>query len=164
MQHSYSSAGLRNIASKWAQYHDPEALIAWMAGLPIQEDREVERADASRAAFRIWAADAPEEVEAWIEAASAGSMRDGALEEYARAIADASPGEALRWALQIEEADLRRKRALRYTRQWFVKDPVAARTWLAEANMSPERRQQILNNLPPQAKHRDAAKKAEPDG
>jgi hypothetical protein len=163
MKHAYTRKALRIIAYKWAEFHDPRAAVAWIESLPVQEDREAERGEASRAAFRTWAAEAPEEVEAWIETASAGSTRDGAIEEYTRVIVDASPDEALRWAGQIQDEEVRRRRTLRYTRKWFVTDPDAARAWIDAADVPPEWRDQILNNFP-QAKRHDAAKKAQPDG
>jgi hypothetical protein len=148
MQHWYSASGLFNIAGKWAQFYDPKTLIAWIETLPIEEARESERTDAVRVAFRTWAPEAPGEVEAWLETASGGPMRDAAIDELARATADASPAEALRWAGQIEDEKLRRKRTFRYSRQWFVRDPEAAGAWLEEADISDGWRQQILNNSP----------------
>ena len=163
MKHSYTSSGLRSIAGQWAQYHDPRALIAWIETLPIEAAREVERAEATRAAFRSWAAEAPGEVEAWRESASAGPTRDGAIDEFGRATVDASPAEAVRWAGLIADEELRRKRTLRFTRRWFVKDPDAAGAWLLEADIPDGWRQQILNNLP-HANRWYKAKNAEPDG
>ena len=129
MQHWYITSVLYNISGKWAQFHDPKTLIAWIETLPIEEARESERTDALKVAFRSWAAKAPGEVEAWLETASGGPIRDAAIDELARATADASPAGALRWAGQIEDEKLRRHRILRYSRQWFVQDPEAARTW-----------------------------------
>jgi hypothetical protein len=148
MQHWYSRSGLYNIAGKWAQFHDPKTLIAWIETLPIEEARESERTDALKVAFRSWAAKAPGEVEAWLETASGGPISDAAIDELARATADASPAEALRWAGQIEDEKLRRHRILRYSRQWFVQDPDAAGAWLEEADIPDEWRPQILDNWP----------------
>jgi hypothetical protein len=148
MQHWYTASGLLNIAGKWAQFHDPKTLIAWIETLPIEEDRESERTDAVRVAFRTWAPEAPGEVEAWLQTASGGPIRDAAIDELARATADASPAEALRWAGQIEDEKLRRKRTFRYSRRWFVQDPEAAAAWLEEADISDGVRQEILNNSP----------------
>ncbi len=163
MQHWYATSGLLNIAGKWAHFHDPKTLIAWIETLPIEEARENERTEAVRVAFRSWAAKAPGEVEAWLETASGGPIRDGAIDALARATADASPAEALRWAGQIEDEELRRKRRLRYSRRWFVKDPDAARAWLAGEDVTPGFRQQVLNNWP-NAKRRGGAKNTESDG
>jgi hypothetical protein len=163
MHRWYTTSGLLSIAAKWAQFHDPRALIAWIATLPIEEAREGERTDAARAAFRIWAEASPGGVEAWLETASGGSIRDIAIDELARAVADDSPAEALRWVAQIEAPDLQQKRTLRYSRRWFVQDPEAARAWLEEADLPDERRQRILNNWP-HAKHRTKAKNTGSDG
>jgi hypothetical protein len=143
---SYARSGLVSIAWKWAEFHDPKALIAWIETLPIEEDREGERIDAVRAAFRVWAGAAPGEVETWLESASGGPIRDTAIDEFMRAIAGESPAEALRWAAQIEDPDLRRKGTLRYSRRWFMQDPDAARAWLEEADFPDGQRQGILNN------------------
>jgi hypothetical protein len=146
MQYWYSTSGLINIASRWVQFHDPKALMAWMETLPIEEARESERTDAARVTFRSWATDAPGEVEAWLETVSAGSIRETAIDELARAAADASPAEALRWAEQLEDETLRRKRTLRYSRKWYVQDPEAAQAWFDEADIPDWWKTQILNN------------------
>jgi hypothetical protein len=148
MQHSYSSGGLRNIANKGAQYHDPSSLVAWIETLPIEADRETERADALRSAFRIWAGEAPGEVEAWLESASAGPTRDVAIGAFVRETVAESPAEAARWVVLIEDDELRRKYMLRTTRRWFAKDPAAAGAWLAGADISDDWRQQIVGNAP----------------
>ncbi len=156
MQHWYTTSGLLSIASKWAYFHDPKALIAWIETLPIEEAREGERTDAGRVAFRSWAAEAPGEVEAWLETAPGGPMRDAAIDELARATVDAAPAGALRWAGQIEDEKLRLRRILRYGRQWFVQDPDAAGAWLEEADISDGSRQQILDNWPRAKRWADA--------
>ena len=156
MQHWYTKSGLLNIAGKWAQFHDPKTLIAWIETLPIEEARESERTDAVRVAFRTWASEASGEVEAWLQAASGGPIRDAAIDELARATADASPAEALRWAGQIEDEKLRRHRILRYSRQWFVQDPDAAGAWLEEADIPDGWRQQILDSWPRAKRWADA--------
>jgi hypothetical protein len=162
IEHSYSSAALRLIANNWSSYHDPKSLIAWLESLPNDESREVERFEASRTAFRSWATKAPEEIEAWIETASAGPMRDWAIVELARSIADASPADATLWAGRIEDEELRRTRTLQYIRQWFAADPDAAHAWLADADVPAGVRKQALAS--PHARLRNTAKKVEPDG
>jgi hypothetical protein len=156
MQHWYTTSGLYNIAGKWAQFHDPKTLIAWIETLPIEEARESERTDALKVAFRSWAAEAPGEVEAWLETAPGGPIRDMAIDEFARATADASPAGAVRWAEQIEDEKLRRHRILRYSREWFVQDSDAAGAWLEEADISDGSRQQILDNWPRAKRWADA--------
>jgi hypothetical protein len=163
MQHAYSRGGLRNLATKWAHHHDPEPLVVWIESLPVEESREGERKNALRAAFRAWVKQAPEEVEAWLGSAAAGPTRDSAIDEFTRALAKVSPAEALRWSGQITDEELRRMRTLRYTRQWFTKDPEAAQAWLAEAQVPERWREQILNNLP-HAQRQGSAKTAEQDG
>jgi len=148
MQDWYTTSALLNIAGKWAYYHDASALIEWIETLPIEAAREEERTGAIKAAFRGWASRAPGEVEAWLETASGGPIRDAAIDAFARATGDASPAEALRRAEQIEDDDLRRKRTLRYSRRLFVQDPDAARAWLEEADIPDEWRPQILHNWP----------------
>jgi hypothetical protein len=148
MKHAYTSFGLRSIAGKWAQFHDPKALITWIDSLPIEEDREPERVGAVGMAFRTWAPEAPEEAEAWLESASAGPTRDVAIDEFARATVDADPTNALHWVGQITDYELRRTRTLRYTRLWFAQDPDAAKTWLETADMPKAWRKQITNNMP----------------
>jgi hypothetical protein len=156
MQQPYTSTALRSIASKWAQYHDPRALIAWIEALPLEEARETERTDAVGAAFRVWAVQDPEAAEAWLTSAPAGASRDAAIDEFMRAIAEASPADALRWSGLIQDEELRRKRTLRYTRKWFVADPDAASDWLARADIPPAWRQQAVMNLPHANRHGNA--------
>jgi hypothetical protein len=148
MEHAYTSFGLRSIAGKWAQFHDPKALITWLDSLPIEEARESERVGAVGMAFRTWAPLAPEEAEAWLESASDGPTRDVAIDEFARATVDADPTNALHWVGQITDYELRRKRTLRYTRLWFAQDPDAAETWLETADIPKAWQKQIMNNMP----------------
>jgi hypothetical protein len=155
MKHSYTSAGLRSIAGKWAQYHDSTALLAWIETLSIEDAREVERTEAIRTAFRVWAAEAPDEAEAWLESAPAGPARDQAIDEYVRATYEVAPAKAVAWVGQIGDEELRRLRTIRYSRRWSALDPVAARKWLAEADIPSEWRDQALNNLPLAARGRD---------
>ena len=158
----YTSMALRNIASKWAQYHDPKTLLAWIETLAFEEARESERTDAIRAAFRVWAANAPGEAEAWLEAARPSPARDAAIHEFARATLDASPVEALQWVARIADEAERRKATSRYTRKWLTQDPEAALSWLAEADIPSDWRQRILNDLP-RLTQPDRAPGAEPD-
>ena len=144
----YSATALRNIASGWAQYHDALALLAWLETLPLEEEREAERADAFRAAFRAWATGSSGETEAWLESAPPSPTRNVAIEEFARATVDAAPLKAMQWIAQIEDEERRRKGTLRYTRKWFRQDPEAAQIWLAGADIPSDWRQQILNNAP----------------
>ena len=148
MKHAYTSLGLRGIAGKWAQFHDPKALITWLDSLPIEEARESERVGAVGMAFRTWAPLAPEEAEAWLESAPDGPTRDVAIDEFARATIDADPTNALRWVGQITDYELRRKRTLRFTRLWFAQDPHAAGTWLETADIPKAWQKQIMNNTP----------------
>ena len=162
MHRPYTRGGLSGIASKWAQYHDTNALIAWIESLPSETVREAERVEAIRQAFLIWAVKAPVEAATWLESASPGPLRDKAIDMFARAINDTSPAEALRWAGQIADEKLRRRRTLKYTRRWFAEDPEAASAWLAEADLPDAWRYQILKNLP-QDTRRGKAKNADPD-
>jgi hypothetical protein len=148
MKHPYTSAGLRSIAGKWAEYHDSKALLAWIETLPIEDARESERTEAVRTIFRVWAPQAPEEAEAWLESAPAGPARDQAIDEFARATYEFAPAEAVLWVGQIADEELRRKRTIRYARRWFALEPAAARKWLAEADIPAEWREQVVNNLP----------------
>jgi hypothetical protein len=146
MHNWYTTSGLHSIAVKWAQYHDATALVAWIQSLPVEEARESERADSIRLGFRTWAGEEPGEVAAWIESAPVDSLRDMAIVELARAIGNTSPDDALRWAQQIDDEKLRRKRVLRYSRKWFEQDPAAARAWFEEADIPDAWRPQILDN------------------
>lgn len=147
MKNSYARLALRNIATKWAQHHEPAAVIAWIEALALEEEREYERPDAVRAAFRVWAADAPQESEAWLESVPPSPVRDAAIEELARATVEAAPAKALEWIKEIADEERRRQSTLRYTRQWHAQDPGAAQSWIVEADIPNEWRQQVLNNL-----------------
>ena len=72
---------------------------------------------------------------------------------------DAAPAEAVRWIQEITDEESRRYGTLRYTRKWFAQDPDAATQWIAEADISEESRNQLLNNLP-RSKRRARAKPA----
>jgi len=161
--HAYSASALENIAAGWAKLHDPRALVDWLEGLALDEAEEAERLKAYRSAFRGWAGRSSEALEAWIEAAPVGPPRDAAIAEYAHLLANTAPDEALRWAEQIGDDELRLNRMRRFSRKLYAKDPDAVKAWLEEADVPPETRQRILNSLP-RVERAGPMKQAEPEG
>jgi hypothetical protein len=153
---------LRNVAIKWAQHHDPLALIAWVEGLPLDDSREAERADAIRAAMRIWAPADPENAERWLKSAPSSPGRDAAIGEFVRATIDSSPVEAMLWAAEIEDQALRKKTTLRLGRVWIEKDPDGATAWIRASDIPDVWRAAIMKNRPATHSTADAAH-AEPD-
>ena len=162
-EHAYSASALENIAGQWAKHHDPQSLVGWLESLPLDEAEEAERVEAYRSAFRAWAIRSPEALAAWIEAAPVGPPRDAAIAEHAHLISNTSPEEALRWFEQIGDDELRLDRMRRFSLKWYAKDPDAVQAWIEEADVPPEIRQQILNNLP-RVKRAGTMKQAEPEG
>jgi len=148
MGRPYIKKSMTQIARKWAHYHDPRAAVEWIGSPPLEETNENERAEAYRSAFRTWAAVTPEEVEAWLENASAGPAMDSAIVAYSRTIGDETPGVALRWTEQIEDPKLRLKDTLKYSRRRFLQEPDAFRAWFEAADLPPDWRQQVEANLP----------------
>jgi hypothetical protein len=158
----FSAMTLRNVAIKWAQHHDPLALIAWVEGLPLDDSREAERADAIRAAMRIWAPADPENAERWLKSAPSSPGRDAAIGEFVRATIDSSPVEAMLWAAEIEDQALRKKTTLRLGRVWIEKDPDGATAWIRASDIPDVWRAAIMKNRPATHSTADAAH-AEPD-
>lgn len=159
----YSRGSLRNIASKWAEHHDPKALIEWLESLPLDETRASERPAAVAAAVRAWAADRPAQAEAWLQSLDPSPTRDRAIAEFANATAESDPAKAVEWVGRIEEETQRRKSLLRSTRAWFKQDRPSAEAWLAHAELPDGWRKQILDNLP-RPERRTRVRKAPLDG
>jgi len=141
----YSELALRKLASRWARYHDPAALVAWIETLPFEEAYEHERISGIRSAFRVWSADAPGAVEAWLESAAPSPSRDMAIKEFVRATIEESPSSALRWAGAIEDEVERRITTFKYARKWYKRDAEAAESWLAEADIPSSWRPKIFD-------------------
>lgn len=158
----YSEQALRNLASRWARYHDPEALVAWIETLPFEEAYEHERVSGIRSAVRVWSADAPGAVEAWLESAAPSPSRDMAIKEFVRATIEESPSSALRWAGAIEEKVERRITTFKYARSWYMRDAEAAERWLAEADIPSSWRPKIFD-IPQRRPRRVGAQGTEPD-
>jgi hypothetical protein len=148
MMHSYSLGSLGNIATKWAVDHDAAAAIAWIEGLDLDASHKKERGEAIGNAFASWQAKAPGDARTWLTSIAPGPIRDRSIKQMAKAITHDSPAEAMYWVQQIDDDELRRRQMFRYTRRWFLQDPDGVKDWLAAADLDPDFKQGLVNNLP----------------
>lgn len=148
MEQAYSSTGLRNIATKWVQHHDPGEFIVWIQALEIDEEREDERGDAIGTAVRKWGREDPDGAQAWLESQLPNPALDSAIAEMARVLSDTVPEAAVAWAGRIKDEADRRKFTIRAARSWLKKAPADAQAWIASSDLPTEWKQQLAIKPP----------------
>ena len=163
MEETYSSTGLRNIATKWVQNHDPSEFIIWVRALEIDEAREGERSDAIATAVRKWAREDPDATQAWLESQLPNPELDGAIAEVARVLSETMPEVAVTWAGRIKDEDNRRKFTIRAARKWLKLSPGDAQACIAGADLPAESKQQLAIK-PPRKGGRPKAGRRRPRG
>ena len=107
---------------------------------------------------------APGEVEAWLEpprAARHATWRS--MSSRGQYPIRRRPRPSV-WAGQIEDEKLRRRRTLRYSREWFVQDPEAARIVARRGGRSPGVAAADPGQLAAEQSRRSRAKNTESDG
>jgi hypothetical protein len=162
---------LEVVAGKWAE-SDPQSALGWLEALPADErrDRAVTQAatvwaqkdphaaakgigQIPEGAFRERAAERL--AGAWAEAdASAAAQwlgnlpntrsRDAAVGAFCGAIAEAHPERAFAWARTISSESLRHESLRQAGISWLEKDPQAARRAIAQSNIPPPLKNQML--------------------
>ena len=73
---------------------------------------------------------APLRVEAWIREETNPIRRDQLISGYTRSRENGEPAAAVRWDVQIQDADTRREEVRRHLHRWLETDRAAALAWL----------------------------------
>jgi len=143
----YATGTVRIVATKWVEA-DPDAAFAWLLSQPAGPERD----QAMKMAFHRWFNRDVKAAGAWLTKAPPGPALDPAIGIYAPWLALESPEEALAWARRIENPALRIRCLIRVGQVWLTVDPVAARAWLAEADLPAEVKATIDTPARPPAK------------
>jgi len=129
----YTDGVTRIVATQWAE-SDPKAAFTWLLARPDDD----ERFQAVGFAFSDWLQRDPQKAGEWLRESTPGPVLDPALGAYARNLRIKAPQEALVWAQRIHDEKLRGEAITEVGRDWYRRDPEAARLWLAEANLPAE--------------------------
>lgn len=124
-------AALVSVASAWAQ-RDPAAAARWAAGGPDDSPA------ALHGALSHWVAQDPGAAREFVQLNLAGETQTRAAAYLAPALAQRDPLQAMAWAQTLPSAPARDAALAAAYSRWEGNAPVAARSWLATASLSPE--------------------------
>lgn len=127
------------VALSWAGRDSPAA-AHWIESLPSSAGRTAGLLHATRE----WAARDPIGAGAWLSTMPADSDRDRALSTHVEVLAIESPETAARWLSTLPPAEQPAQLIEEIARQWLAVHPAAARAWIAETALPPERRDALL--------------------
>ncbi|HUS36527.1 MAG TPA: hypothetical protein VM680_14340 [Verrucomicrobiae bacterium] len=85
--------------------------------------------------MRGWAFEHTAEAGQWLNTLTPGPARDSAIEGYVSVIDGMDPAKATQWASAINEPTKRIEVIFQAVDRWFNKDPVAAKTWIDQADI-----------------------------
>jgi hypothetical protein len=136
-----ASGALRVIARRWGAYHDPQALLEWLLGLPPSRQRET----AMKSGIAAWLNRAPVEAQTWLRAAPRTPALDPALEHVAQTQIATSPSEAAEWVVRIQDDERRRALLMRVGARWGRRDSAGMEAWVAESKLSEEDRALMIS-------------------
>ena len=128
----YAAQGPKALATT-AGRRDPEATLAWLRTLPVDE-RQYEGV---KNAWRNWDRNYPENAKAWIQEADRGPSLDGALAAYIDKFRQRDPVEAYRLADEIANPEFKQAAQVRALSLFLRTRKKAAEAWLAQ-NPVPE--------------------------
>ena len=131
-----------NIADSWAN-HNPAEAADWAQSL----ESEDQRSDAYTNIVTRWAQFDPTGAAGWLDSLPEGSPRDQAVRSFANQIQQADPAAAFDWASTIGDDDTRYRSLQTAASNWRQSDPEAAREAVRQADLTEERREQILRQF-----------------
>jgi hypothetical protein len=138
---------LRNIIARNWVYLDAPAALLWLSGMPPGNERNL----AVRVAFAQWTRVDREAALAWMATQTAGEPAPwlrATYPVYARAIAQDSPLDAIKWAEQIENPYERQEVLIGVVRAWRQLDEAAAESWMVQSSLSDEQREKVRTPAP----------------
>lgn len=131
------------VASSWSS-SSPQAAAEWAMGLP--ERGSIRRGAVGQIAERWMHLDSVAARE-WIQSLPAGNTRDGAAERLIHMSASSDPETAFAWAETISDQDHRRGLMHHTLTQWRNTDPAAAGAALSNADVPPEVKRHLSEEL-----------------
>jgi len=136
---SYAARVAPAVVRQWAK-SDPEAALEWSRTLPSAVDRD----RAVGQAYRAWLQLAPEEATEWLRANTPSASLDSALRILMQSALNKSPERAMEWAERMETPEKREQSVREAAIRWKRVDSDAMEAWLADAAISDELRQEII--------------------
>ena len=110
---------------------DPDAAAAWMKDvLPADQYPPMISTSVRRWAQRDFNAAAT-----FLGTMERGPARDQSIHEFADVVASMEPESAAKWAVEIEDPDLRQSTLRDVGERWLHRDPDAARSWMEKQRM-----------------------------
>ena len=132
------------VVQRWTQ-QEPQKAAEWVTRFPEGELRDT----AVEELIKLWTAADVQNAGRWLSDLSPGPTRDVAVSAYAGAIAPAFPQLAAEWANHILDETLRLDEIERIAEIWLSGDSTAARQWLAQVPLPPERKARLLAGKTP---------------
>jgi len=140
-EREYARGAVRVVAVRWIE-SDPAATFAWLRALPPGAERDAAVADA----FAEWLERAPQPATEWLSGQEPETGLDPAVRVVVRRIHPHAPADALHWTQRIASAELRAQVQVAVGRAWLLRAPAAARAGIADSELPPEVREQILES------------------
>ncbi len=144
----FTEKSLAVIARRSIDHHDPDALFAWIGGLPPLADQEFdsEQVHAIAQAMKWWLRRDPDAAQEWINAFDeVPQVYDPALASLSQFHLKKTPEFAVYWAARIQDETLRSESLVKAASRWRRRDAEAAEEWLAVAEISDEDRARITS-------------------
>lgn len=134
---------LSQAAFQWALADPENACRFALEHEKPDEANAVKRHAMLKSAVKIWAGKEPVAAARWAEALPVGSAKDAAWYGVATAMALRMPEEALRRALDIQDAAMRRQALQLCLMSWLYKDNEGPVKWLQQASLDDETRKAL---------------------
>ena len=131
-----------DIASQWAN-HSPQDAAGWAAGISNEEHR----ANAYRNIASQWAQTDPAGAARWLDELPQGKPRDEATGYFVQNIRQYEPATAFAWADTIGDESARYRALRDAVNQWHNIQPEAAKEAISSANLGPEKREELIQQL-----------------
>jgi hypothetical protein len=134
----YAHDGPRIVAEQWG-IKDGRAALDWVRGLP---DETVHH-QAAREAFRTWFESDRAAAVAWLESETLTIFHDPITIFYANELSYSTPAEGVGWCERIFNEGRRLACLKKMGAKWYLRDAVAAETWLQQSPLDEEARRAV---------------------
>jgi hypothetical protein len=131
-------AAQADLATQWAR-RDPMAASRWVVAHGAAPDAVIEVA-------REWSSIDMESTIAWARSLPAGRYRDAALSAVSAGYSLDDPARAWRWAMDIQDQQVRDEQLEFVARDWLYSNEQEARRWIEESDLSVFARARLLGD------------------
>ena len=136
------AALLRILAVNWPKTGDPQEVMEWLESLDAGVSYGASD-EGVREGYRAWLNADQDAAHAWALDQPQSRRLEPAKSLYAFSIAKESPEQALAIAALVEDDQSREGVTLKILRVWYIVDPVAADSWMAENGISVEQQARL---------------------